>query len=110
MNFTNVSAWFKAWMKAHNVTTKSIGLGLIAFAFAYTESPWLQGQVGTLFIGHPIVISKIGILATDIVILVGIWRNFSSPHTDAGAVAHANAILDKPDAPTAKDVDAATTK
>ena len=101
---------FCAWLVSKNITTHTVGAGLLAFAFAYTTSSWLRDQISTLFVGHPMIISKIGIIAGDIVILAGIWAKFSHSSTPAGTVAQAKFIQTQPDAPTRAEVDAATTK
>jgi hypothetical protein len=102
--------WFTAWIKAHNITAHTIGLAIVTAAFAYDSSPQLRDYIGTVFTGYPVVVTHIGELAANIVAGVTLWRNYSSPHSKAGAVAHSNAILDESDAPTAAEVDAATTK
>jgi hypothetical protein len=101
---------FQAWLVSKNITTHTVGLGLFAFAVAYTSSPALRDQISTLFIGHPVVVTKIGIACSDIVILCGIWAKFSHSSSAAGTVANAAIIKASPDAPTAAQVDAASTK
>ena len=100
---------FIAWMKSKNITTNTVGASLVAFAFAYNFSPELQKQVATLFVGHPVVITKIGIITSDIVILVGLWAKYSHSSSAAGTVARSRAILANGNAPTAAQVDAADT-
>jgi hypothetical protein len=83
---------------------------IVSAAFAYDSSPQLRNYIGTLLVGYPVVVTKIGELAANIVAGVTLWRNYAHSSSPAGALAHARAITGSPDAPTAADVDAATTK
>ena len=106
MNLSNIAAWFKA----HNITSHTVGAFIVTFALAYTTSPELRNYIATVFTGYPTVVTKFGVLMVDIAAGVTLWRNFSASHSDAGIVAEARKIQDKPDAPTSSQVDAATTK
>jgi hypothetical protein len=92
-----------AWFKAQHWSTHAI---LLAFGTAATiiyTDPSAKQLVLTFFKNNPD-------LGTTIITLAGFYVTLKSPHSDAGTLAKANAILDKPDAPTAAQVDAATTK
>ena len=106
---SNFLAWFISWCKSKNLTTHTIGLAIVTAAFAYDSSPDLRNYIGTLFTGYPVVVTKLGELAANIVAGVTLWRNYSHSLSAAGAVAHAKAIQSSPDAPTSAAVDAATT-
>jgi hypothetical protein len=99
-----------AWLKSKNITTHTVGGFIIAFAVAYNSSPQLRDYIGTLFTGFPVVVSKLGILCADIAAGVALWRNYAHSGSDAGVLARAREIQSKPDAPTAAQVDAATTQ
>jgi fructose-1-phosphate kinase PfkB-like protein len=104
MNWTQ----FCTWIKSKNITTHSVGAALLAFAIAYTESSWLRGQIGILFVGHPVIITKLGIIAGDTVIVAGIWAKFSHSSSPAGVVEAARSAAAK-DASTTVQADAADT-
>lgn len=67
------------WFAQRNITTHTVWISLVAFATAFDSSPALRSQVGQLFTGHPIVVTKLGTLASNIVILTMIWAKFSRP-------------------------------
>ena len=99
---------FLAWLKSKNLTTHSVGLAIIGFAVAYDSTPALQNYISSIFVGHEAVVTTLGKICTNIVAGVTLWRNYSHSTSPAGAVARAKSVLDSPDAPTAKAVDAAT--
>jgi hypothetical protein len=100
----------KAWLKSKNITTHTVGMAIVAFAVAYNSSTALRDYIATLLAGYPVVVTKIGMLTTDIVAGVTLWRNYSHSSSPAGTLATARAIQAAPDAPTSSQVDAATTK
>jgi hypothetical protein len=93
----------KAWLNAHNVTTKSILAFIVSGSCIISTVPQAKDFVLLTFQRHPYV-------GTWVMAAAGLITLLMSPHSDAGALAHANAIKAKPDAPTAADVSAATTK
>ena len=102
-----------AWVRSKNITTHTVGGAIIVFAFAYTKSPALRDYIATLLVGYPMVVTKIGVLATNIVAGVILWRNYSHSSSAAGTLATANFIRSDKNpaiAPTAAEVDAASTK
>ena len=100
---------FIAWYKSKNLTTHTIGTAIVGFAIAYDSSPQLRDYIGTIFTGFPVVVTHLGTLCANIAAGVALWRNYSHSSSAAGTVANAQAILSKPDAPTATQVEAATT-
>jgi hypothetical protein len=103
------SLWnqFRAWLASKNIKAKTIGGVLLAFVLAYPTSPWLQQQIATLFVGYPIVITKIGVITGDIAILFGMWAMLSHSASPAGTVAAAEVIQSKPNPPTRVEIEAA---
>lgn len=99
-----------AWFKSKNITTHTIGLAIVGAAFAYDGSPQLRNYIGTVFTGYPVVVTHIGELAANIVAGVTLWRNYSHSSSPAGTLATARTINATPDAPTATQVDDASTK
>ena len=100
---------FVAWLKSKSAITHSVGVALFGFAVAYDSSKTLQENVAGLFTGHPEIVTKIGLICTNVVLLAGIVAKYSHSSSNAGTVANAQAILAKPDAPTATQVEAAST-
>jgi len=99
-----------AYARSKNNTTHSIGAAIIAFAAYYDMSPELRNYIGSFFVGYPVVVTRFGELMMNITAAVTFWRNYSNSRSSAGILAAANAIKSEPDAPTASQVDAATTK
>ena len=102
-----------AWFRSKNITTHTVGGFLVTAAFAYTTSPALRDYIGTLLVGYPVIVTKIGVLAVDISAGVTLWRNYSHSSSAAGTLATANFIRSDKNpaiAPTAAEVDAASTK
>jgi len=99
-----------AYARSKNITTHSIGFAIVAIAGYYDKSPDFRNWVGSFFVGYPVVVTKIGVVMMNITAAVTLWRNYSNSRSSAGVLAAANAIKSEPDAPTASQVDAATTK
>jgi hypothetical protein len=99
-----------AFANSKNITTHTVGGFIVAAAFAYDSSPQLRDYIGTLFTGYPVVVTKIGLLAANIVGAVTLWRNYSHSSSDAGTLATARDIYASGNAPTAAEADAASTK
>ena len=97
---------FIAWFKSKNISTHTVGGAIVAFAIAYDTTPALRDYIGTLFTGYPVVVTKIGELAANIVAGVTLWRNYSHSSSTAGTLATARVINDSPNAPTSAQVDA----
>ena len=92
-----------AWLNAHNGLAKTLVALIVAGAGVVGTLPQAQAFVMLTFKAHPAV-------GTWILAACALYVTLKSPHSDAGAVAHARAIQAQPDAPTAAQVDAATTK
>jgi|ERR1035437_2672369 hypothetical protein len=114
MNF--IIAWLEsrpAWFRSKNITTHTVGGFIVLAATVYDSSAQVRDYVATLLVGYPMVVTKIGVLAANIVAGVTLWRNYATSRSDAGVLAAANQIKYGPNcanAPTAAQVDAATTK
>ena len=104
-----VSLWnqFRAWMASKNVTTHTVGAAIIAFAFTYDSSPALRNYIGTVFVGYPVVVTKLGILTANVVAGVTLWRSYSHSSSPAGILATAQVITSLPNPPTQAAIDAA---
>jgi hypothetical protein len=102
--------WLVAWAKSKNITTHTVGGFIVAFAVAYNSSSDMRNYISTLFVGYPVVATKIAVLMTDIAAGVALWRNFSHSSSPAGTLATAREIHAQPDAPTSAQIDAASTK
>jgi predicted permease len=103
-------ASFVAWLRSKNITTHTIGAAIITFAVAYDSYPPLRNYIGGVFVGYPVFVTQVGQILTNIAMGVALWRNFSHSSSAAGTVAQARTIIASPDAPTAAEVQAATTK
>ena len=55
-----------AWLRSKNITTHTVGLAIITFACLYDSTPELRNYIGTLFVGHPVVVTQLGTLLTNI--------------------------------------------
>jgi hypothetical protein len=109
----NIVAWLysrPAWFRSKNITTHTVGVAIVGFAIAYNSSPALRDYIGTMLIGYPVIITKLGVWTANIVAGVTLWRNYAHSSSDAGTLATARTITSSGDAPTASQVDAATTK
>jgi hypothetical protein len=95
--------WLSAWFKAHNWSTHSIAAFLAVAAGIIVADPQAKALVLSLFKNNPD-------LGTAIVTLAGIYVAYKTSHSPAGIMAESKAIQAQPDAPTAAEVDAATTK
>jgi hypothetical protein len=81
-----------AWFKSKNITTHTVGGAIVAFAIAYNTTPALRDYIGTVFTGYPVVVTRIGELAANIVLGVTLWRNYSHSSSAAGTLATARDI------------------
>jgi hypothetical protein len=104
-----LSLWnkFQAWLKSKNVTTHTVGAAILTFAVAYDSSPDLRNYIGTVFVGYPVVVTKLGILTANIVAGVTLWAKFSHSSSSAGTLAKAQTIASLPNPPTQAAIDAA---
>jgi hypothetical protein len=99
-----------SWFRSKNITTHSVGLAVAGFLIAYNTSPDLRNYISGLFVGYPVIATRVGVILTNAAAGLILWRNFSHSSSAAGTLATARQIYDKPDAPTAKEVDAASVK
>lgn len=94
---------FVAWLKSKNITTHTIGAFALSAGIAITDNAWgCRDFLLQLFRDHP----KLG---SDLVLIAGAIAAYKRSSSKAGTVANAQAILAKPDAPTATQVEAAST-
>lgn len=97
--FTRVSAWFlsKSWT-SHTVAAALVTLaGILAFDLR------AQQLVTALFKGHPEA-------ASEIILVAGLIAKYTHSSSPAGTVAAAKVIVASADAPTASQIEAASTK
>jgi len=94
--------YLSAWFKAHNWSTHSIAVVLAGLATLIVTNPQAKAFVLQFFKNNPD-------LGTAIVTLAGIYVAYKTSHSPAGIMAESKAIQAQPDAPTAAEVDAATT-
>ena len=92
-----------AWFRSKNISSHTIAVAAVTLAGLITTDQQVRDFILSQFKAHPAI-------GSDIVLLAGVILKYARSSSDAGAVAHADAIKDKPDAPTASQVDAATTK
>lgn len=102
-------ATIQAWLASKNLTTKTFGTFLIFFIFAYNGSQTLRDSIGVLFVGHQVVVTKLGQLCATAALLIGLWRGVSHSSSPAGTVANAEAILQSSTPPTRVEINAAQT-
>ena len=79
---------------AHSARTKVIVGSLVSAAIYISANQQAQAFVLLTFKNNLA-------LGTWLIALAGLVATLMSPHSDAGAVAHAQTILNQPDAPTA---------
>ena len=101
-------AWLKSWVKSKNITTHTVGAAIVTFAFVYDSSPTVRNYIGTTLTGFPVVVTNLGVLCTNIVAGVTLWRNYSHPSSPAGTMVQAEIIANSPNPPTKAEVNAAT--
>jgi hypothetical protein len=92
-----------AWIRSKNITSHTVAVASIALATIITTDQQVRDFILGLFKDHPAI-------GSDIVLLAGVILKYAHSSSPAGAVAESRAVLAKPDAPTAAQVDAATTK
>lgn len=90
-----------AWFKAHNITSHTAAAAIVGASTLIMTDEKVRDFVLGLFVKHPN-------LGTAIVGAAGIVFKYSAGKSPAGTVAAAKQVLNSPDAPTAKAVDAAT--
>lgn len=69
----------KIWFKRTNITTHTTWLFLVAFAGLFDSSPTFRAQFGELFAGHPVMMTRFGVLCSNFVIITAIWAKISNP-------------------------------
>ena len=92
-----------AWAKSKNWTTHTVIAAAIGLAGLIAADPAIQDWIKTTLAAHPQLASLI-VLAS-----LAVAKN-SHSSSDAGTLATARTITSSGDAPTAAQVDAATTK
>lgn len=65
------------WLKSKNITSHSVAGAVVAFAVAYNSSEQFRKVIGDIFVGYPVVITKLGIAVTDIVAIAALWAKYS---------------------------------
>jgi hypothetical protein len=89
-----------AWVRSKSLFTHAILVSATGLACYIAEDPSL---VKSLFASHP----KLG----GIIVLASVaWAKQSHSSSAAGAVANAKAILSQPNAPTAQQIESASSK
>ena len=99
MLMNRISAWFAS----KNLTTHWLAAMALALAGVITTDPQVRDLLTKLFQSHPSI-------AADIILAAGIIAKYSRSSSAAGTVANAKAIMSNGNAPTAAQIDAATTK
>jgi hypothetical protein len=99
-----------AYARSKNITTHSIGVAIIVFSGIYDSSPEVRNYIGQVFVGYPVVVTRIGQLMMNLSAGIALWRNYARSSSAAGTLAQARIIKENPGTPTAAEVDAATTK
>ena len=105
----NIIAKILAWFKSKNLTTHTVWIGLLGFAALYDSSSAFRDQISTLFFGYPIIVTKIGYVCSNLLILSAIWAKVSHSSSPAGIVGAAQAIQASEKPETQAQVDAADT-
>jgi len=90
-----------AWLRSKNITSHSVAVAVISAATLIMGDESVRDWVLASFSAHP----KIG---TAIISAAGIILKYSHSSSPAGTMAQARQVMSEPDAPTAKQVDAAT--
>ena len=103
--FAKIGSWFKS----KNLTTHTVWVGLLGFAVLYDSSSALRDQIATLFFGYPIIVTKIGMVCSNILIAAAIWAKIAHSLSPAGIVATAQAIQASDNPQTPAEVNAADT-
>jgi hypothetical protein len=98
----NILAWLKAWFNRKGWTTHTVWVSAVALAVTIASSKDLQGYITSLFAAHPV-------WASHIILMAIVIAKISLSNSPAGAVAHADAIMEGDNPPTATQVKAATT-
>jgi hypothetical protein len=92
-----------AWIKSKNLSTHAFIVAAVGLAGLIASDPAIQQWIKDTLSAHPSIASGIVVFALAI---AKAWPSSSA----AGTLATANYIKAQPDAPTAAQVDAATTK
>jgi|HubBroStandDraft_1064217.scaffolds.fasta_scaffold505971_2 hypothetical protein len=91
-----------AWIKSKNISTHVIIVFASGLACTVAADPALQAWIKTALPNHPTL--------TSFIVLASIaWAKQSHSSSPAGTVANAKAILAQPNAPSAAQVESATT-
>jgi len=101
---------FIAFLKSKNISTHTVGGAIVTFAFAYDTSLDLRNYIGSLLVGEPVIVTRLGVVCANIVAGVTLWAKYSHSSSPAGTLARARAITSNGNAPTAAQVDAADVK
>lgn len=92
-----------AWLKSKNITSHSVAVAVASAAALIMSDEQVRSWITGAFVDHPKI-------ATGIISAAGIILKYSHSSSPAGTMAQARQVLTSPDAPTAKQVDDATTK
>lgn len=92
-----------AWFKSKNISTHTVAALCIAAATLITTDSQVQQILIELFKNHPAALA-------DVTLLAGLILKYTHSSSPAGTLATARTITSSGDAPTAAQVDAATTK
>jgi hypothetical protein len=92
-----------AWFRSKNLSAHALAAILLTAASVVSADPQARQFVMATFQRHPSI-------GAWLIAAAGIAAKYSHSSSAAGTVANANIIKEQPDAPTASQVQAATTK
>jgi hypothetical protein len=67
----------KLWFQKKSATTHAVWIGLVAFAVYFNSSADFREQVGQIFVGHPVIFTKVSLFCSNLVIALTIWAKVS---------------------------------
>lgn len=89
---TGLISKLTAWLKSKNITSHSVAAFVIGFCVLYDSSPEVRQYIAGLFVGYPIVVTKLGIAVTHILGAVAIWTKYSHSSSITGTLTRAAAL------------------
>lgn len=85
------------WFHSKNITSHSIAAAVLAFCAVYDSSAEVRTFIAELFVGCPIVVTKLGIFVTHVLAASAIWAKYSHSSSTSGTLDTAAKIYDKKD-------------
>ena len=92
-----------SWFRSKNITAHAVAVVAVTAASLITGDQQVRDFLIELFKAHPAI-------GADIIAVAAIVLKYSHSSSAAGTLATARVINDSPDAPTATQIDAASTK